>query len=230
MRTIGEAGRIPEAEWIRQLGPLGRQVALWSRGIDPEPVKPCYPPRSLERRVEFAQEVRDRDHLEQVASRSAATLAKKLAAKGEGAQQVAVILERPDGPVIRTGRTLAKLQQAPYPLQQAVQTLLGQALAQITACGDTPDTPGAAAGWDGGPPISVITVELSLVGPMPWQQLNLWDDSGRSEREERLQRALQLLHERFSPRLVGLGPRQEQSWREQMLQFADPYRWSDVTP
>lgn len=250
MRSIGEAARIPEAEWVRQLGPLGRQMALWSRGADPEPVKPCYPPRSLKRRVEFAQEVRDRDHLEQVAGRSAATLAKKLAAKGKGAQQVTVILERPDGPLIQTGRTLAKLQQAAYPLRQAVQTLLGQALEQITAGGQGSapdadaagqgsapdagaagqDSPGAAAGWDGGPPVSALTVELSLVGPMPWQQLNLWDDSGRSERDERLQRALQLLHERFSPRLVGLGPRTDQSWREQMLQFADPYRWSDSTP
>jgi nucleotidyltransferase/DNA polymerase involved in DNA repair len=213
LRTIGEAGRIPEGEWLRQLGPLGRQVALWSQGVDPEPVRPCYPARSLERRVEFPQEVRDRDHLEQVAGRSAAMLSRQLAAKGEGAQQVELILERPDGPPLRASRTLQKLQQAPYPLQQAVQGLLGQVLEQAA------EELRATA----------LAVEFALIGPMPWQQLNLWDDPARSEREERLQRALQLLHERFPPRLVGLGPRQDLSWREQMLQFADPYRWAGVT-
>jgi hypothetical protein len=61
---------------------------------------------------------------------------------------------------------------------------------------------------------------------MPWQQLDLWDDSGRREREERLERALSLLHERFPARMVGLGPRGDVSFKEQMLQFVDPYRWA----
>ncbi len=223
IRTIGEAARIAEGEWLRQLGPVGRQVWLWSRGVDQEPVRPAYPPRTLQRRVEFAPEVRNRDHLEQVAGRSVALLAHQLAQKGEGAQQVALTLEPVGGLPVRTARTLAKLQQEPYPLQQAVRTLLQQALEQIGGSRESPDP---AAGWDGGIPIAALEVELGLIGPMPWQQLSLWDDPGRSEREERLHRALMLLHERFPVRIVGLGPRQDISWRERMLQFSDPYRWA----
>jgi len=221
LKTIGEAARIPEGEWLGQLGPMGRQIFRWSRGIDGEPVRPCYPPRTLVRRVEFAEEVRDRDHAEAVAGRHAALLARQLAAKGEGCQEVALLLERADGPPLQAVRTLAKLQQGAYPIQQAVRTLLGEVLARAAEGRDTP-----ADGWDRGVPVTALTVTLGLIGPMPWQQMDLWDDSGRREREERLERALTLLHERFPTRMVGLGPRGGVSWKEQMLQFVDPYRWA----
>jgi hypothetical protein len=210
-RTIGEAARIPEGEWLRQLGPAGAQVAGWCRGVDPEPVKAAYPPRTLERRVEFAPEVRDRDLLEQAAGRMAAELSRRLADRGEGCQQVALTLHRPDGPPVRAERVLPRLQQAAYPLQQALRILLNQALAEARR----PE----------GVPVAALTVELGLIAPMPLQQMSLWDQPGKAEREERLQRALSLLHERFPPRVVGLGPRRTASWREQMLGFSDPYRW-----
>ncbi len=209
LRSIGEAARIPEGEWLRQLGPQGRQLSLWSRGIDPEQVKPCYPPRSLERRVQFQPEVRDRDHLEAVIGRSAALLAKRLEAKGEGCQEVSLQLELPEGPPLKATRTLAKLQQAVYPLQQALRTLLGGLIqGEIT--------------------VTALQVEFSLIGPMPWQQLDLWDDQAKRERDERLQRALTLLHERFPVRVVGVGPNEEVSFKEQMLGFNDPYRYAGV--
>ncbi|HWI60213.1 MAG TPA: hypothetical protein VNT75_00100 [Symbiobacteriaceae bacterium] len=221
LKTIGEAALISENEWVRQLGALGRQVHQWSRGLDAEPVRPCYPARTLERRVEFAEEVRDRDHLEAVISRHAAVLARQLEGKGEGCQLAALTLERADGPPLTAERTLAKLQQGVYPLAQALRTLLSELLGRATEGCDTP-----ADGWDRGVPVTALTVTLGLIGPMPWQQMDLWDDSGRREREERLERALTLLHERFPARMVGLGPRGDLSWKEQMLQFVDPYRWA----
>lgn len=222
IRRIGEIARIAEGEWLRQFGLLGRQVALWSRGVDNEPVKPCYPARTLDRRVEFADEVRDRDHLEQVLARSAGFLANRLEARGEGCQQVSLTVERADGPPVAVARTLAKLQSEVYPLRQALQALLGEALRQAGAT----EGPGAAAGWDSGIPVTALTVELGLIGPMPVVQMDLWDDRVRRERDERLHRALTLLHERFPTRMVGLGPRQDLSWKEQMLGFNDPYRWT----
>lgn len=212
MRTIGEAARIPEGEWLRQLGPLGRQVAVWSHGVDSEQVKPCYPPRALERRTLFAPEVRERAPLEQTAGRSAALLAARLAAQGEGCQQVGLTLERAGQPPVRTARTLARLQQAAYPLQQALALLLDEALRDGQAESEVAYT--------------ALTVELSMIGPLPWQQLDLWADQARFEREERIQRALSLLHERFPVRMVGLGAGRGESWREQMLRFSDPYRWA----
>jgi hypothetical protein len=222
MNSIGEVARIPESEWIRQLGTMGRQIHRWSRGVDPELVRPCYPPRSIERRVEFSPEVRDRDHLESVVSRGANLLARQLTGKGEGCQQAVLRLEVVDGPPVLVSRTLAKLQQEPYPIAQALLGLLREALAQVSG---GRDSPGSAAGWDGGVPVQALVMELGTIGPMPWQQMDLWDDGARRERQERLERALTLLHERFPARMVGLGPRQDVTFREQMLQFVDPYRW-----
>ena len=210
LSTIGEVARVPESEWVRQLGPRGRQIWSWSRGIDPEPVRPAYPPRRLTRRIEFGGEVRDRDLLERELKRAVQPLVKQLEAKGEGCQLVALIVERGGGPALHAERTLPKLQQATFPIQQALQTLLDQVL----------------TGLETELEATAITAEVGLIGPMPWQQMDLWDDRIRRERQERLERALTLLHERFPGRVIGLGPRQETSWREQMLQYADPYRWS----
>lgn len=208
--TIGEAARVPEAEWARQLGPQGRQVSLFSRGIDPEPVRPAYPPRRLTRRLSFSAELRDRDQLERELHRAAQPLLQQLDRRGEGCQLVAVVLELAGGEVRQAERTLPKLQQAAFPIQQGLQLLLQQLLTEL---GVEPEA-------------TAITAEVGLIGPMPWQQMELWDDRIIRERQERVERALALLHERFPRRVIGLGPRTETSWREQMLQYADPYRWS----
>jgi nucleotidyltransferase/DNA polymerase involved in DNA repair len=242
LKTIGEAARIPEGEWIRQLGTMGRQVARWCRGIDPEGVRPCYPPRTLEKRMQFAEALRDRDQLESVAGKWGVWLARQLGAKGEGCQQVTLTLEQADGPSRQASRTLQKLQQAAYPIQQALRSLLGEVLAEAVreagggSAGESAagaegvpadDGPlGPAAGWDAPVAVTALTITLGLIGPMPWQQLDLWDDPNRRDREERLERALTLLHERFPARMVGVGPRQELPWKEQMLQYVDPYRWT----
>ncbi|MFZ5814799.1 MAG: Y-family DNA polymerase [Bacillota bacterium] len=209
LRTVGEAARVPEGEWVRQLGPQGRQLWLWSRGIDPEPVRPAYPPRRLTRRIEFQGEVRERDLLERELNRAAQPLVKQLALRGEGCQLVALVLELAGGEALHVERVLPKLQQSAFPIQQGLQTLLGQLL-------DGREELEATA----------VTAEVGLIGPMPWQQMDLWEDRLLRERRERLEQALALLHERFPGRVIGLGPRSEPSWREQMLQYADPYRWS----
>lgn len=209
LKSIGEVARVPESEWLRQLGSQGRQISLWSRGIDPEPVRPAYPPRRLTRRVEFSSEVRDRDQLERELCRATLPLVQQLTAKGEGCQLVSLLLELSDGQVLRAERTLQRLQQAAYPLQQGLQLLLTDLLGGLAA----------------EPTVTALTAEVGMIGPMDWRQMELWDDRLRRERQERLEEALALLHQRFPVRVVGLGPRTEPSWREQMLQYADPYRW-----
>lgn len=205
---IGEAARVSEDEWARQLGPQGRQVSRWSRGIDPEPVKPAWPPRRLARRSELGG-VRDRDPLERELSRSAALLAAQLERQGEGCQQVGLILELADGRVLHAERTLPRLRHTAYPIQQGLQALLAQVLDGL------------------GEPVEIaaVTAEVGLIGPVDWRQMELWDDRLLRERRERIEGALSLLHQRFPARVVGLGMRTPTSWKEQMLQYTDPYRW-----
>jgi len=209
LKQIGEAARVAESEWVRQLGAYGRQVYRWSRGIDPEPVKPAYPPRRFTHRTELGIGLRDRDLLERELNRSALLLANQLERRGEGGQLVALVLELTSGQVLHAERTLQRLQHTAYPLQQGLQLLLGQLL----------------NGLAGEVEVAAVTAEVGLIGPINWRQMELWDDQLRWERQERLEGALALLRERFPGRVIGLGPRAEPSWREQMLQFADPYRW-----
>lgn len=209
LARIGEAAQVSEDEWVRQLGPQGRMVARWSRGIDPEPVKPAWPPRRLARRSELGG-VRDRDPLERELSRSAALLAAQLDRRGEGCQLVGLILELADGRVLHAERTLPRLRHTAYPIQQGLHTLLAQVLDGL---GEPPE-------------VAAVTAEVGLIGPVDWRQMELWDDRLRRERQERIEGALALLHERFPARVIGLGLRTPLSWREQMLQYADPYRWS----
>jgi len=209
MNTIGEVARIPESEWLRQLGPLGRQIALWSQGMDPTPVLPSYPPRAMSHRVSFSPETCECDALNAIITRGTAALARRLTASGEGCQRVELTLEQPDGSSLQASRTLARLQQGAYSIQQAAQGLL----AQLTA-----GTVGLA--------ITALRLDLSILGPMPWHQLDLWEDQARRERAERMERALSLLHERFPQRMIGLGPAQQSSWVEQMRLFSDPHRFT----
>lgn len=209
LKQIGEAARVAEAEWVRQLGGYGRQIFRWSHGIDPEPVKPAYPPRRFTHRTELGTGLRDRDLLERELNRSARLLAGQLERRGEGGQLVALVLELADGQVLHAERTLPRLQHTAYPLQQGLLALLGQLLGSL-ACEVE---------------VTAVTAEVGLIGPIDWRQMELWDDQLRRERQERLEGALALLRERFPGRVIGLGPRSEPSWREQMLQYADPYRW-----
>jgi nucleotidyltransferase/DNA polymerase involved in DNA repair len=207
IRTAGEAAAISEAEWIRQFGGQGRLVARWSRGIEPERVRPAYPARSLERRVNLVGEAPELDELESRINRIASVLAGQLAAKGEGCQKVGITLELTAGSSLMGSRTLPRLQQRAYALQQA----LGHVLRQV---------------YTKPVPLSALTVRLAGIGPMPWEQMVLWGETAVPDREAKVEEVLSLLHERFPSRLIGRGPRRQSSWREQMLCLNDPYRWS----
>lgn len=205
LRTIGDAARVSEGELVRQIGGYGRQIWLWSRGIDSEQVKPLYPPRRLERRLPFRTEARGSDGVERSLLRLANSMARELESAGDGCQQVGLVLERLDGEPLRGSRVLPHLVSKAFPLQQALLSLLRELLRTEMA-------------------ISALSVEVSLIGQMPVQQLSLWDERANREREERLEKAIGLLRERFPVRSVRLGSERSCTWREQMLTFHDPYR------
>lgn len=207
LRSIGEIAAVPEPELIRQLGPMGRQVAAWARGVDQEPVRPLWPPREEVERFAFGGGEEGADGLERAVTMLAGRLAKRLAARHEGCLQVSLTLEQEGEAPKRLARTLPKLQQEAYPLQQALLGLLQR----------------AAAGS-----VSAVTAGIGQIGPMPWKQADLWDGregSAAAQRREQLERALLALNERFPARVVGLGPRTQTPRRESMLQLVDPYRW-----
>lgn len=207
VQTAGAAAAIAEAEWVRQVGPAGRQIANWSRGIEPERIKAGYPERSLRRRIDLAGEAVEPDALEGRINRLAAAIAKELSDRGEGCQEVALELEEAGGAKSSSSRTLPRLQQRPYALQQSFGHLLRQIYTKPA-------------------PLSALTLWVTRIGPMDWEQMSLWDQPAIPDKEAKLEELLTLLHERFPSRLIGRGPRQGTTWRERMLTFNDPYRSS----
>jgi hypothetical protein len=207
IQTAGAAAAIPEAEWVRQFREEGRRIANWSRGIEPDRVRAAYPERAIAKRLDLNGEALEPDELEARINRIAAGFAKALADRGEGCQEVALELEGADGARQAGSRLLAHLQQRPYALQQAFVHVLRQVYTKSM-------------------PMSALTVRVTGIGPMPWEQMVLWGETNVPDKDAKLEEILCLLHERFPSRLIGRGPRQHSSWREQMLTFIDPYRWT----
>jgi hypothetical protein len=207
IQTVGAAAAIPETEWVRQFGAEGRRIANWSRGIEPERVRAAYPERALLRRIDLGGEAPEPDELEARISRLAASIAKELADRGEGCQEVALELVGADGARQSGSRVLAHLQQRPYALQQAFVHVQRQVYTKTM-------------------PLSALTVRVTGIGPMPWEQMVLWGETAIPDKEAKLEEVLSILHERFPSRLIGRGPRERSSWREQMLTFCDPYRFA----
>lgn len=205
LRSIGDLALVSEGELVRQLGLFGHQVWLWSRGIETEQVKPLYPPRRLERSVSFQSEVKGADEVEGALLRLASSLARDLASRGDGCQQVGLLLDRHGREPMRSSRLLPRLVCKPFPIQQAFLSLLHELIRSEVS-------------------VSAITAEVSLIGQMPVQQMAFWEERPSDEREERLEKAIGILRERFPVRSVRLGLERVSTWREQMLTFHDPYR------
>jgi hypothetical protein len=205
IQTAGAAAKIPEAEWVRQFGAEGRRIANWSRGIEPDRIRASYPERSIARRIDLAGEAVEPDALEALINRAATAIAKELADRGEGCQEVALELVEVGGAQRTGSRTLPRLQQRAYALQQS----LGHVLRQV---------------YTKSAPLSALVVRVTGIGPMPWEQMVLWGETAVPDKEAKLEEVLTLLHERFPSRLIGRGPRQSTSWREQMLTYCDPFR------
>jgi nucleotidyltransferase/DNA polymerase involved in DNA repair len=207
IQTAGAAAAIPEAEWVRQFRDVGRRIAKWSRGIEPDRVRAAYPERAIAKRIDLNGEAPEPDELEARINRIAAGFAKALTDRGEGCQEVALELVAADGARQAGSRLLAHLQQRPYALQQAFGHLLRQVYTKRM-------------------PLSALAVRVTGIGPMPWEQMVLWGETNVPDKDAKLEEVLCLMNERFPSRLIGRGPRKRSSWREQMLTFSDPYRWA----
>lgn len=210
LRSVGEVAAVSEPELVRQLGPAGRQVGAWARGLDREPVRPLWPPREETERVALGAAAGNSDGLDRALTAMAGRLSRRLAERHEGCLQVTLTLERESEAPLRLERMLQKLQQDAYPLQQALLGLFQRAPAAL---------------------VTALVAGVAQIGPMPWKQTDLWEGTSerrRVEREqqEQLERALMALHERFPTRVVGKGPRVESHRRESMLKLIDPYRWT----
>lgn len=223
LRSIGELRQVPEAELARQFGAAtGRQLQRLSQGVDPDPVRPEWPPQTLPVRLVFAAPIAPGAQLESAVRRLAADLAVRLQRRDETCQHAALTLEPAEGKPLLAERTFSKPQNSAFYLEQSLLALLQRALAgQVTA-------------------VTALEASLSQLTPVQRHQASLLDDLAAAGQEEpvpraaapdpekaaRLEVTVAALRERFPARLLGMGQAGATSRREAMLSHYDPYRWN----
>ena len=185
IHTIGDVARWPEGDLARRFGKMGQEFSLRAKGIDDRPVVTMRVAKSVSQETTFVRDVSDGEALRR-------TL--RELSEGVGRQ-----LRREP----LTGSTVRlKLRWANF------TTLTRQTrLSQPT---DRDDVIYAAAVqlfervWRAGKPVRLLGVGVAdLRPPLRAGQLSLWDDG--SEKQRRLQAAVDALRERFGEQVVRRG-------------------------
>jgi nucleotidyltransferase/DNA polymerase involved in DNA repair len=83
VRTLGDIRALPEKELRHRFGQTGVVLKRLAEGEDSDPVQPLWPPRSIERRIAFEDEVCDAGLVEEALRRCAAAIARSLTAGEE---------------------------------------------------------------------------------------------------------------------------------------------------
>ncbi len=185
LHTIGDVARWPESDLARRFGKTGREFALRARGVDDRPVVTLRVAKSISQETTFTRDVSQGDALR-------LTLREQSEGVGRQLRQEELL-----GATVRL-----KLRWADF------TTLTRQMrLSQAT---DRDDVICAAAlqlfdkVWRAGRPVRLLGVGVADLGPPPRvEQLSLWDDG--SEKQKRLQTAVDALRERFGEQSVRRG-------------------------
>jgi DNA polymerase-4 len=185
IRTIGDVARWPEGDLVSRFGKMGREFALRARGMDERPVVTVHAAKSISQETTFVRDVGQGEALRR-------TL--RELAEGVGRQ---LRRERLVGATVRL-----KLRWANFTMLTRQMKL-----AQPT---DRDDVIHSAAAqlfdsvWRPGKPVRLLGVAVADLGPPPRaEQLSLWDDG--SEKQQRLQSAVDELRERFGEGAIRRG-------------------------
>ncbi len=177
--TIGGLAMIPERLLVRQFGPVGSAIARQSVGIDPSQVRAAYPPDviNIEHRFDTALEepAEVEECLRRITSEAVITLRKRNSLAGE-----VTLLLCDEGQISNLKSQTSNL-RFKRPTDSAASII--QALVKLLESVMKP-----------GMEVSMVRVVLSGLTPGAASQLSLIGDG---ERRHRLDRAVELVRERF---------------------------------
>jgi len=185
VRFLGELARIPEGELVALLGAAGQRLAALARGIDPTPVTPPSPPRSLGSECTLDRDTRDRDLLARLLLAHAEAVAAELRAADAAARTVVLKIRLADFSLKTRRRTWAAAASSSRELYRRALALL--------------------EGFPLGQPVRLIGLAAAgLVAAGLPRQPPLFGEQGRRSAEwERVDRAMASIQERFGDGAVG---------------------------
>jgi nucleotidyltransferase/DNA polymerase involved in DNA repair len=115
IRTLGHVQALPPQEILRQFRETGHTLLRLAIGEDSDPVRPLWPPRILQERLAFEDEVIDSATVEEAIRQCAETIAKQLAEAGEFCRSLTLKLTLRDSAEREESETLS------HPIDSAEQ-------------------------------------------------------------------------------------------------------------
>ena len=182
LRTLGELAAAPPGLLRTIFGNGGAETAERARGLDPRPLTPHEPGKSLGHERTFASDIGDPGELRRIARALCDAAAAELRRKELGGRVVTLKLRQSDFQTITRQKALAAPTDLAGPLAAAADELLTEAL--------------SATGWRR---IRLLGVRVSALGPLV-RQLDLF--SATPLRDAKLSAALHKLEARFGPRVI----------------------------
>lgn len=188
LHTIGDIARWPADDLARRFGKHGQELAIRARGLDDRPIVTSHAARSVSQETTFARDLQDEDMLRQTLHSLAEGVSRRLHRDHLVGATVKLKLRWADFTTVTRQVTLSAPTADPALISQAAQQIFTSL-------------------WQPGRPVRLLGVGLSGLGP-PIRQLTLWEAAaaaGHTDKEQRLQSAVEALRARFGPHILQWG-------------------------
>lgn len=189
--TIGDLAGLPPTSLERMFGKNGAWIAQHARGIDDSPVITFHEAKSISQETTFARDIHDEDKLKQTLLRLSEQVGKRLRQDNLAGVTVKIKLRWPDFTTLTRQITLGQPVDQDAEIFQAATRLFHSV-------------------WQKNRPVRLIGVGVSGFKP-PIRQLGLWEalpspaDPAPSDKQRRLQTAIDDLHSRFGAASLHRG-------------------------
>lgn len=185
IRKIGELARWPEAELVHLFGKNGADLSQRARGIDDRALETSHETKSISQETTFSKDISNADALVRTLRNLSEGVGRRLRKENLCGTTVKIKLRWQDFTTLTRQVTLSQPTDQDVEIFEAALKLF-------------------EANWRKGQPLRLIGVGVSGLGP-PVRQLSLWDD--KSEKERRLQAAVDTLRERYGRNIVQRASR-----------------------
>jgi len=182
LHTLGDLSRIPPQELQRHVRDAAPLLQKLKEGLRSERVRPLWPPRSIEQRIAFEEEVSSLPIVEEALRRCAKAISKQLHDLSEGCRMVTLIVQMDDGSRLQASQKMsAPIQKEDILHRTALRLLLRIAIQR---------------------PVVEVRLRASDIGKGTNMQLALLDDNNSArglphERTQSLQAAIRFIGRRY---------------------------------
>ena len=181
--TIGDLAKWPESELVRMFGENGRDLARHSKGIDDRPVVTEHETKSISQEITYSRDVRDDAVLQKTLHEMSAEVGKQLRQNNLAGKTIKLKLRWPDFTTLTRQTTLTNPTDQDDEIERVALELLKAVRKPYQA-------------------VRLIGVGVTGLG-QPLRQLGLWDVD--SEKERKLQEAVDELHEKYGRNVIKRG-------------------------